>query len=142
MIKVVFVISAFINYYTPLPLNRANKQARKQANNKQHFSIFILAITLCQRFGLYSTLAILEPRCWPCQIQVLSQKKKSPVAPRGGGAKSGGALSKLRILCPKTCCFWPKTAAKLSQNGQTKGNGCYIARAPPLPHDNKPFLAL
>ena len=30
------------------------------------------------------------------------------MAPRGGGAKSGGALPKLRILCPKTALFGPK----------------------------------
>ena len=32
--------------------------------------------------------------------------KNFPVAP--GGAKSGGALPKLRILCPKTAIFGPK----------------------------------
>ena len=30
------------------------------------------------------------------------------MAPRGGGPKSGGALPKLRILCPKTAFFGPK----------------------------------
>ena len=30
------------------------------------------------------------------------------MAPRGGGAKSGGALPKLRILCHKTAFFGPK----------------------------------
>ena len=30
------------------------------------------------------------------------------MAPRGGGAKSGGALPKLRILCPKAAFFGPK----------------------------------
>ena len=30
------------------------------------------------------------------------------MAPRGGGAKSGGALPNLRILCPKTAFFGPK----------------------------------
>ena len=30
------------------------------------------------------------------------------MAPRGGGAKSGGALPKLSILCPKTAFFGPK----------------------------------
>ena len=34
--------------------------------------------------------------------------KNSPLAPRGGGAKSGGALPKLRIFCPKTAFFGPK----------------------------------
>ena len=30
------------------------------------------------------------------------------MVPRGGGAKSGGALPKLRILCPETAFFGPK----------------------------------
>ena len=30
------------------------------------------------------------------------------MAPRGGGANSGGALPKLCILCPKTAFFGPK----------------------------------
>ena len=30
------------------------------------------------------------------------------MAPRGGGAQSGGALPKLRILCPKAAFFGPK----------------------------------
>ena len=49
----------------------------------------------------------------------------------GVGAKSGGAFAKLRILCPKTAFFFgPKTAPEPTQNGQTKGNGLYTARAP------------
>ena len=34
------------------------------------------------------------------------------MAPRGGGAKSGGALPKLRILCNKTAFFGPKRPQK------------------------------
>ena len=51
------------------------------------------------------------------------EPKNSPVAARGGGAKSGGALPNLRGFVPKNSLFWPKTAPKPSQNGQTKGNG-------------------
>ena len=34
------------------------------------------------------------------------------MAPRGGGAKLGGALPKLRILCPKAAFFGPKRPRK------------------------------
>ena len=50
-----------IYIYIYIPLNLANKQQATTSNNKQ-------------RLGPDSTLAILEPRWWPCQIQVLSQK--------------------------------------------------------------------
>ena len=43
---------------------------------------------------------------WPCQIHVLSQKITGGAV--GRGAKLGGALPKLRILCPKTTFFGPK----------------------------------
>ena len=64
------------------------------------------------------------------------------MAPRGGGAKTGGALPKLRILCPKIALFRPKTAPKLSQNGQPKANGSYTPCAPRLPRYQEPFVAL
>ena len=52
-----------IHYYTPLPF--------KVANNKQATLVLsVLAITLFQRFGLYSTVAILEPRWCPYHIQL------------------------------------------------------------------------
>ena len=96
----------YIYYYTPLPLNLANKQATsKQASNKQALLLSVLAIASPHRSGLYSTLATLEPRWWPCQIEVFSQK---PTGGALGGSKSGGALPKLRILCPKTAFFRPK----------------------------------
>ena len=62
-------------FYTPLPLNLANKQAsnNKQAS-KQALLLSVLAVAPTHRSGLYSTLAILEPRWCPCQIQTLSQK--------------------------------------------------------------------
>ena len=44
------------------------------------------------------------------------------MAPRGGGAKSGGALPKLRILCPKTAFFrpkWPRNSVKTGKRRQT-----------------------
>ena len=48
----------------------------------------------------------MDPRSWPRQIQV--SRQNPPVAPRGGGGKSGGALQKLRILCPKTAFLGPR----------------------------------
>ena len=38
--------------------------------------------------------------------------------PRGGGAKSGGALRQLRILCPKTAFFGPKPPRNLVKTGK------------------------
>ena len=53
-----------IYYYTPLPLNLANKQ---QASNKQQaFLLSVFAIAPPGLIKLYSTLAILEPRWCPC----------------------------------------------------------------------------
>ena len=46
------------------------------------------------------------------------------MAPRGGGAKSGGALPNLRILCPKTAFFGPKpprNPVKTAKRRQTAG---------------------
>ena len=44
-----------IYYYTPLPLNLANKQ-------EATLPLSALAIIPSHRFGLYSTLTVLEPR--------------------------------------------------------------------------------
>ena len=55
------VACSCVYYYTPLPLNLANKQA----SNKQALLLSVLAIALPHRSGLYSTPAILEPRWWP-----------------------------------------------------------------------------
>ena len=76
---------AAIYYYTPLPLNLANKQASKQqaTSKQQAFLLSVSAIAPPHRSGLYSTLAILEPRWCPCQIQVLSQKLTSRAPGRG-----------------------------------------------------------
>ena len=101
-----------IYYYTPLPLNLANNQAsnqaRKQATNKQQALLLsVLAVARPHRSGLYSTLAILEPRWWPCQSQVLSQNF------------SGGAPGRGRQVwrCPpKTAHFVPQNSLFLVQN--------------------------
>ena len=44
------------------------------------------------------------------------------MVPRGGGAKSGGALPKLRILCPKAAFFgpkWPQNPLKTTKRSET-----------------------
>ena len=114
-----------IYYYTPLPLNLASKQASKQ---QATLLLSVLAITPCQRFGLYSTLAILEPRWWPCQIRVVSQKFTGG-AP-GQRRQVGRCPPKTAHFAPQNSLFWPKTAPQPSQNGQTKGNGGYTPRSP------------
>ena len=113
---------SYIYYYTPLPLNLANKQATTTTRLRA-----VLAIAPLQRLGPDSTLAILEPRWWPCQIQVLSQKLT------GGGP---GRWRHVGRCPPKSAQFWaknshfsPKTAPVRVQNSQTKANGCYTPRA-------------
>ena len=113
-----------IYYYTPLPSNLANKQ---QASNKQALLLSVLAIAPPHRSGLYSTLAILEPRWCPCQIQVFSQKLTS--GGPGRGRQVGRCPPKSAHFWAKNSLFSPKIAPKPGQNAQTKGNGGYIPRA-------------
>ena len=121
-------IYVYICYYTPLPLNLANKQqqaSNKQATSKQQALLLtVLAIAPPHCSGLHPTLAIFEPRWWPCQIQVLSQK------PTDG---SPGRWRQLGRCPPKSAQFWaknshfsPKTALVRVQNSQTKANSCSI----------------
>ena len=118
----------YIYYYTPLPLNLANKQ-QATSNNKQQQARLraVLAIAPSQGLGPDSTLAILEPRWCPCRIQVLSQKLT------GGGP---GRWRQVGRCPPKSAQFWaknshfsPETALVRVQNSQMKGNGCYTPRA-------------
>ena len=108
-----------IYYYTPLPLNLANKQQatsnkqqatsnKQQASNKQALPPSVLAIAPPHRSGLYSTLATLEPRSCPCQIQVSSQKLT-------GGAPGRGR--QVGRCPPKTAHFVPPKQPFLAQNG-------------------------
>ena len=120
-------IYIYIYYYTPLPLNLANKQATSKQASKQALLLSVLAIAPPHRSGLYSTLAILEPRWWPCQIQVLSQKLT--VGAPGRGRQVGRCPPKTAHFVSQNSLFWPKTAPKASQNGQTKANGSYTSRA-------------
>ena len=139
-IYVYIYIYIYIYYYTPLPLNLANKQATTSKQQQQALLLSVLAIAPPHRSGLYSTLAILEPRWWPCQIQVLSQKL-SGGAPRRG-RQVGRCPSKTAHFVPQNTLFWTKTAPKPSHNGQTKRNGRYTPRAPRLPLDKELVAAL
>ena len=99
----------YIYYYTPLPLNLANKQqATSKQASKQALLLSVLAIAPPHRSGLYSTLAILEPRCWPCQIQVLSQELTGGTPGRG---RQDGRCP------PKAAHFVPQNSPFLAQNG-------------------------
>ena len=94
-------------YYTPLPLNLANN---KEASNK-HFSFPFLVIAPSQRFGLSSTLAILEPRWSPCQIQLLSPRLF--LGPPWWGRQVGRCPPKITHFVPQNRLFFgPKTAPK------------------------------
>ena len=115
----------YIYYYTPLPLNLANNKQQQQQATTRHLAL--LAIAPSQRFGSFAHVAILEPRWWPCQFQVLSQKLT------GGGP---GRWRQVGRCPPKSAQFWaknshfsPKTALVRVQNSQTKANGCYTSRA-------------
>ena len=69
------------------------------------------------------------------------EPKNSPVAPRGGGAKSGGALPKLRIWCPKRVFFGPKQPQNPVQTDKRREAvatlhvrlNCPVTRSPFLP---------
>ena len=68
------------------------------------------------------------------------QLKNSPVAPRGGGAKSGGALPKLRILCPKTTFFGPKWHRNLVKTAKRRETIATLHMRPDCPVTKRPLL--
>ena len=68
---------AFGYYYTRLPLNPASNKQASNSNSKQACLLSVLAITLSQRFRLYSNLAIFCIDTWLSQIQSLSPKLTS-----------------------------------------------------------------
>ena len=124
-------------YLRDVLFNLANKQ--QASNNKQALLLSILAIAPPHRSGLYSTLAILQPRWWPCQIQVLSQKLTGG-AP-GRGRQVGRCPPKTAYFVPQNNFFWPQTALILSPNGQTRQTvptlhvrlDCRVTKSPLLP---------
>ena len=83
-------VYVYICYYTSLPLSS------EQATSKQALLLSVLA----ERFGLYSTVASLEPGWWPCQIQLLSQK-----------------LTSGREVPSQNCTFCAPKQPFLAQNG-------------------------
>ena len=141
--------SACSRLLSPLPLNLANnKQATsRQASNKQaskqHFSFPFWPLLCSTALGstlLWPSHTLSKTRWWTFQIQVLSQKLTGGGS--GQGRQVGRCSSKNARVVPKNNHFWPKTAPKPTQNGHMKGNGCYTPRAPRLPGNQEPFVAL
>ena len=124
-------------YLRDILFNLATKQ--QESNSKQALLPSILAIAPPHRSGLSSTLAILEPRWWPCQIQVLSQKLTGG-AP-GWVRQVGRCPPKTAHFVPLNNLFWPQTAPILSRNGQPRQTGptlhvaldCRVPKSPLLP---------
>ena len=114
----------------PLGVHKQSKQAR-------HHSV--LATAPSQRLGLNSTLAILEPRWWPCHLQVLSQKLTGGAS--GRGRQVGRCPPKTAHFVPQNSLFWPTTAPMPNQNGQTRPTvptlhvrlDCPVTKSPFLP---------
>ena len=112
----------------PSPLS--NKQAsNKQATSKQQALLLsVLAIARPHRSGLYSTLATLEPRWCPCQIQVLSQKLT------GGGP---GRWRQVRRCPPQSAHFWAKSSHFSPKTAPKPGRYIYYYTPLPLNLANK-----
>ena len=109
-------------YYTPLPLNLANKTSNKQATSK-HVTILFWPLHLPNASGLDSTLNILEPRWWPCQIQALDQRLTG-----GGPGRWHQVLKcppKSAQLLAENTHFSPKIAPKPGLSAKMKGNSGY-----------------
>ena len=60
--------------------------------------------------------------------------------PRGGGSKFGGALPKLRILCPKTAFFGPKRPQNSVKTGKRRETVCTLHVRLDCPVTKSPFL--
>ena len=84
---------------------RWNKQQATTTTTRHHS---VLATAPSHRLELDSTLAILEARWWPCQIQVLSQKLTG--GDPGRGRQVGRCPPKYAQLWAKNSHFSPKTA--------------------------------
>ena len=64
------------------------------------------------------------------------------MAPQCGGAKFGGALPKLRILCPKTAFWGPKRPSNLVNTGKRRQTVATVQVRLDFPCEQEPFLAL
>ena len=89
----------YVCMYITTPLNLANNYNNN--NNQQARLHAVWAIALSQRFGSFAHVAILEPRWWPCQIQLLSQELT------GGGP---GQWRQVGRCPPKSAQFWGKNS--------------------------------
>ena len=128
----------FIYYYTPLPLNLANKPQATSNNKLQALLLSVLAIAPPHRSGLYSTLAILEPRWCPCQIQVLSQKLTGG-AP-GRGRQVWRCPPKPAHFVPKKSFFGPKLPRNSVKTGKQRQTVCTLHVRLDCPVTKSPFL--
>ena len=138
--------SPFHNMHAPLCALRTYLRAvwcshlvnKQQASNKQARHHSVLAIAPSQRLGLDSTSAILEPRWCPSQIQVLSRKLTRGA--RGRGRHVGRCPPKSVHFVPQNSLFWPKTAPKPSENGQTRQMVAALHLRLDCPVTKSPFL--
>ena len=62
------------------------------------------------------------------------------MVPRGGGAKAGGALPNLRILCPKTTFFGPKRPRHPVKTVKRRQTGPTLHVCLDCPVNKSPFL--
>ena len=62
------------------------------------------------------------------------------MAPRGSGAKSGGALPKLRIFCPKTAFFGPKRPQNSVKTDKRRETVATLHMCLDLPMTKSPLL--
>ena len=90
-----------IHYYTPAPLNLASNNNNKQQQQQATRLLSVSVITSPQRLGLHTTLAILEPRWCPCQIQFLRKKKFHRWHPGARAPSQGHFVPKTAFSCPK-----------------------------------------
>ena len=111
-----------IYYYTPLALNIANKQ--QATTSMSPFSFPPCPLPSPRRD---STLGILEPRSYPCQIHLLSHTLTS--GGPGRWRQVGKCPPKSALFWAKNSHFSPETAPEPGRNAQTKGNGGYITPA-------------
>ena len=108
--------------------------ASKQATT----SSSLLAITPAQRFRLHSSLAILEPRWCPCQIQFLSQKLTDG-AP-GRCRHIGRCPPESALFRAKSSHFLPKTALQPIGNAKRRKTAGTLHMRLDLLESNSPLV--
>ena len=92
-----------------------------QATSKQALLLSVFAIARPHRSGVYATLAILEPRWCPCQIQLLSQKLTGG-APVWGRQVGRCPPKRAHFVRQKQSFFsakWPPDQGKMPKQSET-----------------------